>query len=85
VTNKNTPGDTRKHSGAVPVEREIFATHFRKARIAAQLSQKDVHDRTGIAQNYISEIERCVSNPTLDTLAVLAAVVGKPLHVLLKP
>ncbi|PSL90749.1 transcriptional regulator [Pseudomonas sp. R9.37] len=85
MTNKNTPGDTRKCSSAVPVEREIFASRFRKARIAANLSQKDVHDRTGIAQNYISEVERCVSNPSLDMLAALAAAVGKPLYLLLKP
>ncbi|WP_277594443.1 helix-turn-helix domain-containing protein [Pseudomonas chlororaphis] len=79
------PGATRKTPGAIPEERKVFAANFRKARIAANLSQRDIHDRTGIAQSYLSEVERCLCNPSLDTLAALAAVVGKPLHLLLKP
>ena len=66
-------------------ERQVFAENFRQARIAAGLSQTDVHRRTGLTQAYISEIETCVSNPSLEIMAKLAGAVGIPLHELLKP
>lgn len=85
ISEPQAPGAPRKTPGAIPEERIAFAANFKKARIAANLSQRDIHDRTGIAQSYLSEVERCVCNPSLDTLSALAAVVGKPLHLLLKP
>jgi DNA-binding XRE family transcriptional regulator len=66
-------------------EQKIFVANFRKARQAAHLSQRDIHQRTGIAQSYLSEVERCLCNPSLDILSKLAAVVDQPLHLLLKP
>jgi DNA-binding XRE family transcriptional regulator len=66
-------------------ERRLFAENFRQARIAAGLSQTDVHELTGLTQPYISEVETCVSNPTLDIAAKLANAVRVPLYELLKP
>jgi transcriptional regulator with XRE-family HTH domain len=68
-----------------PAERVVFARNFRKAREAARLSQRDVHRLTGLAQSYISEVERCIRNPSLDSMIKLAHVVNRPLYLLLKP
>ena len=76
---------TPKDTIPVPVEREVFARNLRRARLAAGLSQQEVHARTGVAQRHISEIERGLRNPSLDLMASLAHAVGKPLHRLLTP
>jgi transcriptional regulator with XRE-family HTH domain len=68
-----------------PIERVIFARNFCKARKMANLSQRDVHRLTGLAQSYISEVERCLRNPSLDNMIKLAHVVNRPLYLLLKP
>jgi hypothetical protein len=69
----------------VTVERATFARNFRAARIAAKLIQQEVHVRTGLAQSYISEVERCIINPSLDQIAKMSHAIGRPLHELLKP
>ena len=82
--NKTSPL-TRVAPADIAPECKIFAANFRRARQAAHLSQRDIHKRTGIAQSYLSAVERCLCNPSLDTLSKLAAAVGKPLYLLLKP
>ena len=69
----------------IPEERAIFARKFKAAREAAGLSQREIHRRTGLAQSYISGVERCTENISLDTMARLATLVGLPLHELLTP
>ncbi|EEH6870604.1 helix-turn-helix transcriptional regulator [Salmonella enterica] len=69
----------------VAAERLIFAKNFRKARIAAQLSQRDVRDKTGFAQSWVSEIETGKMSITIDNMAKLAHCVGVPLWQLLVP
>ena len=62
-----------------------FGLRFRKARIAAKLTQRDVEKLTDIPQYYISTMERGQQkNPTLDTMARLAAAVAVPLSDLLQ-
>lgn len=73
-------GDT-----AVPAERALFAANFRKARMAAKLSQREITAQCGFAQSFISEVETCKSPISLDNAAILACVVGVPLWQLLKP
>ncbi|ATS74314.1 conserved hypothetical protein [Xanthomonas citri pv. fuscans] len=70
-----------------PVARErlIFAKNFKKARIAAKLSQRDVRDRTGFAQSWVSELETGKMAITIDSMAKLAHCVGVPLWQLLVP
>lgn len=75
----------KQEAAHIAPEQKIFVANFRKARQAAHLSQRDVQQRTGIAQSYLSEVESGLRNPSLDILSKLAAVVGKPLHLLLKP
>lgn len=69
----------------LPVARRIFAVNFRKARKDLQLSQVQVSELTGLGHPYISEVERGLSNISLDNLAKLADTVRRPLWRLLKP
>jgi transcriptional regulator with XRE-family HTH domain len=66
-------------------ERKIFARNFRRARLEAKLSQRDVHRLTGIAQSHVSEIETGQVNICLDTIVKLAQLVRKPVDELFKP
>lgn len=75
----------RKPSTAVPIERAIFARHFQHARKGLSLSQGDVASHTGLTQGFISEVERGVSNISLDNMAKLAHLLGVPLYLLLHP
>lgn len=47
-----------------------------EARIRAGLSQGDVAQRAGTTQARISELERGIGNPTLDTVARVMAALG---------
>ena len=69
----------------IPKEREIFARNFKAAREAAGLSQREIHKQTGIGYTYLSRVENCLENISLDKMAVLAAAVKKPLFELLRP
>lgn len=53
-----------------------FGLHFREARRRAGLSQRDVYERTGLAQSYVSQVERGRANISLATMVYLAAAVG---------
>jgi DNA-binding XRE family transcriptional regulator len=66
-------------------EREIFARNFRRARIEAGLSQRDLAQQTGIAQAHISEVENAMHNIGIDTMVKLAQAVKKPVFELLRP
>jgi len=77
--------DTEDTNKTVPAERLIFARNFRKARKAAKLSQRDITDRAGFAQSFISEVETGKSTVNIDNMATLANVVGVPLWKLLVP
>lgn len=81
TTTNNKKTDNR----VVPAERLIFARNFRKARKAAELTQRDVKELTGFAQSWISELETGQSTINLDNMAILAACVGVPLWKLLVP
>lgn len=60
-------------------ERNIFGRNFRFAREKLRLSQRDIHQITGVAQSHISEIETGRSNISVDTMVKLANTVRKPL------
>jgi len=66
-------------------EREIFARNFRKARIEAGLSQRELAQQTGIAQAHLSEVENAMHNIGIDTMVKLAQAVKKPVFELLRP
>lgn len=52
-----------------------------RARIESNMTQKELAEKTGIRQSNISRIESGTSSPTIDTLARLAAGMGKKLRI----
>lgn len=52
-----------------------------KARADANMTQKELAEKTGIRQSNISRIESGASSPNVSTLQQLAAGMGKKLHI----
>ena len=52
-----------------------------EARIHANLTQKELAERSGVRQSNISRIESGSASPTLSTLEALAAGMGKKLRI----
>jgi transcriptional regulator with XRE-family HTH domain len=74
-----------RHLGSVPSERFIFGRNFKRAREAANLSQRDVSSETGLTQGWVSAIERGEANVTIETMATLARLVRRAVPDLLDP
>lgn len=51
------------------------------ARLESNMTQKELAEKTGIRQSNISRIENGTSSPTVDTLARIAAGMGKQLKI----
>ena len=51
------------------------------ARLACNMTQKELAEKTGIRQSNISRIENGSASPTIDTLARNAAGLGKQLKI----
>ncbi len=51
------------------------------ARLACNMTQKELAEKTGIRQSNISGIENGSASPTIDTLARIAAGLGKQLKI----
>jgi putative transcriptional regulator len=63
----------------------VFAESFRAARMEAGLTQKDVAEVSGLAQQTVSQIETAQHNLTLRTMARLGNVVGQQVGELVRP
>ncbi|AAF85570.1 helix-turn-helix domain-containing protein [Xylella fastidiosa] len=70
---------------AVEPERLIFGRNFRNARNMAKLSQREIAEKTGLTQNWISMVENGRSTISIDNMAKLAKCVNVPLWKLLIP
>jgi transcriptional regulator with XRE-family HTH domain len=57
-------------------EIQRFAKNMKKLREAKGMSQGDMHRATGIDRAYTSNLEAGKQNPTLETIAKLAEVLG---------
>lgn len=62
-----------------------LGTNFKEARVASGLSLRAINRITGLDRGWLSNFEKGRENISLDTMIRLADVLGKPLHVLLKP
>ena len=51
------------------------------ARLACNMTQKELAEKTGIRQSNISRIDNGSASPTIDTLARIAAGLGKQLKI----
>jgi len=49
---------------------------IKSRRIKLKLSQSQLHKKTGLSQNYISDIEHGKSTPTLETVNKLLKALG---------
>lgn len=77
----DTEDTTRQAQRAALAESARVGTHMLKLRIARELTQVQLAERSGVAQSEISRIERGLANPTEDTLAKLATALGAHVEV----
>lgn len=56
--------------------RALVGTNFARIRRQKQLTQEVVAERSGFSQQYISDLERGLRNPTVVTLFELAQALG---------
>jgi len=61
-----------------------FAKVVRERRTQAHLSQEDLADLAGLHRTYISQIERGLKSPSLNTLAAIARALGVKISRLLQ-
>lgn len=62
---------------------EVFGARLREVRRKHRMTQVQVSERSGLAQNHISELEHGERMPSLITLLKLAAAIGcKPTDLL---
>ena len=62
------------------VERQIALT-LRLARLRAHMTQRELANRAGVTQNYISRIETCGCNPSVHSLERIAKGLGMTVHI----
>ena len=64
---------------------ETFGRNLRAARLARDMTLAQLADLSGVSIGYISDIERCLANPTFDVMFNVAAAVGSDISALLGP
>jgi transcriptional regulator with XRE-family HTH domain len=65
--------------------RKLVGKNVRRVRTKKGLTQEQFADRSGFSQQYISDLERGLRNPTVVTLFELAQALGIAPVQLLKP
>lgn len=79
------PPDQDHTPAAVPSDDALvtFGRNLRAARLARDITLAQLADMSGVSLGYISDIERCVANPTFDVMFNIAAAVGSNVSALL--
>jgi transcriptional regulator with XRE-family HTH domain len=62
---------------------EALGAFIRAQRLASELSLRDLADRTGISNAYLSQLERGRHEPSLSVLKAISGALGVPLESLL--
>lgn len=65
--------------------RRLLGRNVRKCRVDAGLTQEQLSDLSGFSQQYISDMERGLRNPTIVSLYELAQALGTTPVVLITP
>lgn len=65
--------------------RKLVGRNFARVRKEKSLTQEEVERRSGFSQQYISDLERGLRNPTVVTLYELAQSLGVSHLELIKP
>lgn len=66
--------------GDVDEEWAGFARRLKAARLAADLTQKELAEKSGVSKGMITAIEGLTTNPSLITVMRIAAGIGIPMH-----
>lgn len=66
-----------------PSAREVLAMNVRQLREGLGLSQERLAERAGFHRTYVSQVELCKANITLDNMEKLALFLGVPTGLLL--
>jgi transcriptional regulator with XRE-family HTH domain len=74
ATNQELPGEARQR----------VAANVRRLRIALGLSQERLAEAADFHRTYVSQLERCVTNITVDNLERLAGALGVDVATLLE-
>ena len=64
---------------------ELFGGRLKQRRLAHNMTQAQLAERTGSTAAYISQVERAQANPTLDLMAKIAEVLDTDVWDLLRP
>jgi transcriptional regulator with XRE-family HTH domain len=62
---------------------EVLGAMLRAQRVAADLSLRELSDRTKVSNAYLSQLERGLHEPSLGVLRAIASALGVPLGSLL--
>jgi transcriptional regulator with XRE-family HTH domain len=65
--------------------RQRIASHVRALRLAREISQEELAEQAGFHRTYVSQLERAVTNISVDNLERLAAAIGVDVSDLLMP
>lgn len=76
---------SKSSSPSLPNARDRVAASNRRLRKAKGLSQEQLAEVAEFHRTYVSQLERCVTNISIDGLERLAQVLGVDIIDLLKP
>jgi transcriptional regulator with XRE-family HTH domain len=62
---------------------EALGALLRSQRVAAELSLRELAERTSVSNAYLSQLERGLHEPSLSVLRAIASALGVPLEALL--
>lgn len=65
--------------------RFIFAKRLREIRLEKRLSQEKLAELSNLHRTYVSSVERCERNITVDNMERLALALGVDIRELLRP
>jgi len=66
--------------------RSLVGKNVKRTRLALRMTQEDLAAKSGLSQQYISDLERGLRNPTVVTLFELAvALACSPAHLISEP
>jgi transcriptional regulator with XRE-family HTH domain len=66
------------------VQLEALGALLRAQRMAADLSLRDLAERTNVSNAYLSQLERGLHEPSLRVLTAISGALGSPLESLLR-
>lgn len=64
---------------SVPDARTLLAVNVQKLRMQMGISQEKLAEMAGFHRTYMSQLERCVANPTVDNVQKIANILSVPI------